>query len=89
MPLYVRTLLITGPPDEAGPAALAHREHLRELHRAGKLHLAGELGRGDGFLEILDVRDLLEAEELARASPLVELGLAAWTLREWQPFDPA
>ena len=75
MPLYVRTLLITGPPGEAGPAAERHIAHLRELYRAGKLHLAGELGRGDGFLEILEVRDLLEAEEVARSSPLVELGL--------------
>ena len=87
MPLYVRTLLVTGPEDQVGPAAERHREHLRALHRAGKLHLAGELARGDGFVEILDLADLHEAGTVARSSPLVEDGLAAWTIREWTPLN--
>jgi uncharacterized protein YciI len=84
--LWVRTLLVTGPPDQVAAAAERHREHLRALHREGKLHLAGELAHGDGFIEILRVRDRLEAEQVARTSPLVELGLVAWTVREWTPL---
>ena len=87
MPLYVRTLLVTGPPDQVAAATERHLEHLRELRREGHLHLAGELANGDGFVEILQVRDRLEADRIARSSPLVELGLAAWTVREWTPLD--
>jgi uncharacterized protein YciI len=89
MPFYVRMLLVTGPPDEVEPAAAKHREHLRELRAAGKLHLAGELGDGDGFLEILRAEDRLEAEALSRSSPLVEEGLGSWMLREWTESEPA
>ena len=87
MPLFVRTLLVTGLPEEVEAAAQEHREHLRELHRHGKLRIAGELSRGDGFLEIFEVKDLLEAEAIARQSPLVERGLGTWMLREWSELD--
>jgi len=89
MPLYIRTFLATGPPDQVEEAAMGHRDHLRALREAGKLHAAGEFSKGDGFLEIIDARDRLEAEKIARESPLVELGLGSWTLREWTPttFD--
>jgi len=83
MPLYVRTLWITVPAAMARAAADAHRRHLRELHAAGQLRAAGEFRDGDGFLEILAAKDRLEAEALARRSPLIEEGLCAWTLREW------
>jgi uncharacterized protein YciI len=87
MPLFVRTLLTTGPPDEVATAARRHVEHLRELRARGQLHAAGEFARGDGFLEIFVARDLLEAETIARASPLVEEGLAAWIVREWTELE--
>ncbi len=87
MPLYVRTLLVTGPRDEVEEAAVKHRGHLRELRRRGKLRLAGEFEGGQGFLEILDVVDLHEAEEIARSSPLISEGLGAWMLREWVETD--
>ena len=61
---------------------MRHRAHLRELHASGKLRLAGEFADGAGFLEILEAKDRLEAERLARASPLIEDGLGSWTLRE-------
>ena len=83
MPLYVRTLLLTASPAEVEPVMEAHREHLRELKRDGRLRAAGSLSRGDGFLEIFEAKDRLEAERIARSSPLVELGLGAWLLREW------
>ena len=86
MPLYVRTLFITVAPAEAAEAVRLHRAHLADLKSRGKLHLAGELGRGDGFLEILSVEDLREADAVARESPLIELGLTSWTVREWTPI---
>lgn len=83
MPLYMTTLLVTGPQEEVLEAAARHREHLRELRQSGKLRMAGEFGSGEGFLEILDVTDLHEAEKVARSSPLIAAGLGAWVLREW------
>ena len=83
MPLYVRTLLVTGPEGEVGPARRRHAQHVRELHAAGKIRAAGAFTRGDGYLEIFDAKDLYEAESIARSSPLVELGLGTWMLREW------
>jgi uncharacterized protein YciI len=87
MALFARTILITVPADQAEEAARRHREQLLDLRAQGKLRLAGEFKNGEGFLEILDVADLLEAEQLARSSPLVEDGLAAWMLREWTELE--
>ena len=83
MPLYVRSFLSTGPPQEVERAASEHREQLRELHRRGQLRTAGEFANGDGFLEIIRAEDRLEAETLTRSSPLIERGLGSWMLREW------
>ena len=87
MPLYARTLLATGPPDEVEAVTERHREYLRELRKQGKLRIAGEFKNGDGFLEVLDVVDLHEAETLARESPLIEAGLGAWMIREWVQLE--
>ena len=81
--LWLRTLRVTAGPEEVEPVARRHREHLRELRDAGKLRLAGEFEDGDGFLEIFEALDRREADAIARASPLVERGLVAWTVREW------
>lgn len=83
MALWVRTMLITGLPEEVEPVARRHREHLRELHKAGRLRAAGEFKDGDGYLEIFEAADRREAESIAAASPLIEGGLATWMLREW------
>ena len=87
MPLYVRTLLVTGPPDEVEAASAKHEKHVRELKKRGKLRAAGAFSNGGGFLEIFEAKDLFEAETIARSSPLVEEGLGAWILREWEELD--
>jgi uncharacterized protein YciI len=87
MPLYVRTLLVTGPVEEVRAAGDGHVEHLRSLHARGKLRAAGRLGSEDGFLEIFEAKDRKEAEEIARSSPLVEGGLGAWMLRQWDEIE--
>ena len=84
MPLYVRTLLLTGPQEEVQAASGKHLDHLRDLEARGKLRAAGSLGQGEGYLEIFEAGDLHEAEAIARSSPLVEGGLGSWMLREWQ-----
>lgn len=87
MPLYVRTLLVTGPPEEVEQASRSHLRHLQELRSRGKLRSAGEFKNGDGFLEILEATDLREADEIARSSPLIEAGLGTWMLREWVELE--
>jgi uncharacterized protein YciI len=83
MPYFVRTILVTGPEEDVEAARRDHLSHLAELAAAGKLRAAGAFTRGDGYLEIFEAKDLHEAEAIARSSPLVELGLGTWMLREW------
>jgi uncharacterized protein YciI len=85
--LWVRTLLSTASPDEVAAARPGHLEQLRKLRMEGRLRAAGELAGGEGFLEIFEAEDRREAEVIARSSPLVEDGLGAWMLREWQELD--
>jgi len=87
MPLYARTLLVVGPPDEVEVAAKGHREQLHELHRRGKLRAAGAFSNGDGFLEIFEADDLREAQSIAGSSPLISEGLGTWMLREWSELE--
>jgi uncharacterized protein YciI len=87
MPLWVRTVLVTGPEAEAAPARADHVEHLRALAARGVLRHAGAFAKGEGFLEIFEAEDLHAAEAIARESPLVELGLATWILRRWDELD--
>ncbi len=84
MPLYVRTLLLTGPLAETEAATEGHRRHLDGLRADGRLKVEASFRRDEGFLEIFEAKDLLEAGEIARTSPLVEQGLGAWILRELQ-----
>jgi uncharacterized protein YciI len=80
-------LWITVSPDGLEDALEKHREHLRDLRERGKLRAAGAFTRNDGFLEIFEAEDLHEAEEIVRASSLVEDGLCSWQLREWTELD--
>ncbi len=87
MPLYVRTLLFTGPADEVEAASGKHRDHLRDLKARGKLRVAGEFKSGEGLMEIFEAQDVMEAQAIAGASPLVSEGLGTWMIREWTEFD--
>ena len=84
MPYFARTILVTGPEEDVVPARQEHLAHLARLAAEGKIRAAGAFPRGDGYLEIFEAADLYEAEAIARSSPLVELGLGTWMLREWQ-----
>ena len=87
MATWARTLVITAVPADADPWIEAHLQQLRELKGRGRLRAAGAFPRGDGYLELFEADDLMEAERITRASPLVERGLCAWTLREWRELD--
>lgn len=82
MPSWVLTLVFTGPPDEVRAALAGHHALVAGLRERGRLRLAGALDGEDGALVVFEAGDLLEAGETARADPLVESGVAAWTLRE-------
>ena len=84
MPYFARTILVTGSKDDVDPARRDHLAHLAQLAAAGKIRAAESFSRGDGYLEIFEAKDLYEAEAIARSSPLVELGLGTWMLREWE-----
>jgi len=88
MRFWVRTLLVTVPPADCEAAREGHIEHLRRLGAEGRLRAAGQLGSEEGFLEIFEARDRLEAEAICRSSPLVEEGLSTWTLWEWTELTP-
>lgn len=87
MPLYLRLILITGPPGEVQAAERAHAEEVERLRTQGKLRASGRLRRDEGFCEVIETADLHEAESLARANPLIAAGLASWILRELDRFE--
>jgi len=83
MAVFALTILMTGPEAEVAPARVRHLEHLRALRRSGRLRAAGEFAGGEGYLELIEAVDRVEAESVVRSSPLVADGLATWMLREW------
>ena len=86
MSFYAFTVLVTALPEDAGAAVEAHRDQVHRRMKEGRARAAGEFPGGDGFLEILEAKDRVEAERIARTSPLVKDGLATWTVREITPF---
>lgn len=87
MGLWLRWIRITAKEVDAAPGVEAHRAHVETLRAEARLRFAAALSHGDGFVEIFEARDKLEARSIAEASPLVERGLAAWTLRELHEVD--
>lgn len=89
MSLWVRTIVVTALPADAAAAIEAHRAHLGSLRRDGRLRAAGAFRDDAGFLDIFEAKDRLEAEAIARSSPIVEEGVGACTLREWREIEDA
>lgn len=87
MPRWIRIVRITATPQAASEAAAGHRRQVEGWRRDGRLHSAGAFRDGDGFVEVFEAADLLEADAAARDSPLVCDGLAAWFVREWIEDD--
>lgn len=84
MATWIRTIVLTAAESDCETAVVEHRAHLAALNAAGRLRIAGELGTGAGYVDVFEAKDLREAEATAAESPLVALGLGAWTLRPWR-----
>jgi uncharacterized protein YciI len=82
VPTWVLSLSFTGPPDEVRVAVAGHRARIDELATSGIVRLSGTLDADDGALVVFEADDLLAAQALARTDPLVESGVASWTLHE-------
>jgi uncharacterized protein YciI len=87
MPFYMRTLLVTATPDELAKLLEERRSHIAGLRAEGKLRISAEFVRGDGFVEIFEATDLLEADRIARSDPLIEAGLGTWMMRELERLE--
>lgn len=77
----MRNIVVTATPAQLGDALERHREHVEALRARGRLRFSGAYADGGGFIEVFEAADRHESEALTRDSPLVERGLAAWTLR--------
>ena len=85
MPLYVRTLLVTGPPDEVeAVAARVTASTCASCTPGASCARPASSANGDGFLEIFEAADLHEAQSIAGSSPLVFDGLGTW----WSASGP-
>ncbi len=84
MPLFAVTIRITATPDQVESALEAQAQSFRELELAGRIRLAGRLEQDDGFLAVFVAKDLLDARKTAAGFPLIQDGLASWTLRAYQ-----
>lgn len=87
MTYWARTILITASGEGLEAAIEGHLGRLRDLRARNRLLFAGRLSQGDGFLEVYEAADRVEAEAVGRDTPLVEDGLATWMIRQWEPID--
>ena len=87
MPLYAVNIRITATPDQVEPAVPSQVQAFRELERAGRIWLAGRLEQDDGFLAVFEAKDLLDARATAEGFPLIEAGLASWSLRLFEELE--
>lgn len=78
---WIRIVQITVPPEDAALAIDGHRVALDAWRREGRLVASWELAEGGGFVDVFRAVDRLDATAAAAATPLVEDGLCAWTLR--------
>lgn len=61
-----------------------HRQYLRQLLEAGKLHESGPFTDDSGALLIYDVADIAEVQELLSNDPYTPAGIITGaTIKEW------
>jgi hypothetical protein len=87
VPIYLRLILLTGPVADVEVSAPARAAQIEALRGAGKLLATGTMRDGEGYVDVLRVADLHEAEKLAREDALIAGGLGTWVLRELERFE--
>jgi uncharacterized protein YciI len=70
-------------------AMAAHLAYLRTLQASGTLIAGGPFRGGGGAVMCLLARDEAEADEIARADPLVAFGFMVYQLREIDRVESA
>ena len=85
MALFAADLEFTSDLDHRDEIRPKHREYLRSLVDAGKLHESGPYVGDNGGLMIYEAADLAEVQELISADPYAKAGIVQGSrIHEWK-----
>jgi uncharacterized protein YciI len=84
MPLFAVTIKFTHDTERRVQVRPTHREYLKKLLEAGKLHESGPFVDDSGALIIYDAADVAEVQELLANDPYAPNGIVETvTINEW------
>lgn len=84
MPLYVAVLTFTEDKAHLLQVRPRHREYLKELLEAGKLHESGPFADDSGGVVVYDAADEAELDEIVANDPYTSEGIVvSRTIKEW------
>jgi uncharacterized protein YciI len=84
MPLFAVTIKFTDDTERRVQVRPTHREYLKKLLEAGKLHESGPFVDDSGALIIYDAADVAEVQELLANDPYAPNGIVETvTINEW------
>jgi uncharacterized protein len=84
MPLFAVTITFTDDAERRQQVRPTHREYLKSLLEAGKLHESGPFVDDSGALLIYDAVDVAEVQELLANDPYAPNGIvASVSINEW------
>lgn len=84
MPLFAAIITFTDDVERRQTVRPTHREYLKSLIEAGKLHEDGPWGDDSGALVIYDAADIAEVQEIMGADPYTPNGIIAEvSIHEW------
>ncbi len=84
MPLFAVTLTFTDDTERRLEVRPSHRQYLRSLLDAGKLHESGPFTDDTGALIIYDAADVAEVQQLLANDPYAPNGIVASAqIKEW------
>jgi uncharacterized protein YciI len=84
MPLFAAIVTFTDDVERRLRVRPTHREYLKSLLEAGKLHESGPFGDDSGALLIYDAADIAEVQELMGADPYTPAGIIEQvSIHEW------
>ena len=84
MPLFAVTITFTDDAERRQQVRPTHREYLKSLLEAGKLHESGPFVDDSGALLVYDAVDVAEVQELLANDPYAPNGIvASVSINEW------